>query len=69
MELFLNGAELSLNSMNLGNLINYCSTNWPEFKDPAFHMCHSGTFSEIFKKNSIGSVVWEIALNEVSYKF
>ena len=57
MELFLNGAELSLNSVNLGNLINYCSTNWAEFKDPAFHMCHGGTFSEIFKKNSIGSVV------------
>ena len=43
MEFFLNGAQLSLNSANLGNLINCSSMNWAQFKDPVFHMCLAGT--------------------------
>ena len=31
---FLNGAELSLNSINSGNLINHWSMNFGQFKDP-----------------------------------
>ena len=46
LEFFLNGAELSLNSVNSGNsgnLINHWSMNWAQFKDPIFHMCLAGT--------------------------
>ena len=43
MEFFLNGAELSLNPVNSGNLINHWSMNWPQFKDPVSHMCLAGT--------------------------
>ena len=39
---FLNGAELSLNSANLGNLINHGSMNWVQFKDPVTHICLAG---------------------------
>ena len=39
MELFLNEAELSLNS---GNLINHWSVNWVQFKDFVSHMCLAG---------------------------
>ena len=42
MELFLNVAELSLNSVNSANsgkLINHCIMNWAQFKDPISHMC------------------------------
>ena len=38
----LNGAELLLNSTNLGNLINHWSMNWAQFKDPVSHMCLAG---------------------------
>ena len=39
VQFFLNGAELSLNSVNSGNLINHCSMNWGQFKNPVSHMC------------------------------
>ena len=39
---FLNGAELSLNSVNSGNLINHRSMNWAHFQDPVSHMCLAG---------------------------
>ena len=45
MKSFLNGAELSLNLVNLvnsGNLINHKSMNWAQFKDPVSHMCLTG---------------------------
>ena len=35
-------AELSLNSANLGNLINNLSMNWAQFKVPVSHRCPSG---------------------------
>ena len=38
----LNGAELSLNSVNSGNLINHRSMNWAHFQDPVSHMCLAG---------------------------
>ena len=41
-EFSLNGAELSLNSANSGNLINHLSTNKVKFKDPVSHMCLAG---------------------------
>ena len=43
LEFFLNGAELSLNSVNLGNQINHWSTNWAQFKDLVSHMGLAGT--------------------------
>ena len=43
MELFLNGAELSLNSVNAGNVINNWSMDWAQFKDSVSHMCLAGT--------------------------
>ena len=46
MEFFLNGTELSLNSVNSadsGNLINHWTMNWAQFKDPVSHMCLVGT--------------------------
>ena len=43
IEFFLNGAELSLNSVISGNLINHSSMNWAQFKDPVSHMCLAGT--------------------------
>ena len=49
---FLNGAELSLNSVNSGNLMNHRSMNWAQFKDPVSHMCLAGAvfkpFSQVF---------------------
>ena len=42
LEFFLNGAELSLNSVNSEKLINHPSMNWAQFKDPIFHMCLAG---------------------------
>ena len=42
MEFFLNGAELSLNSVNSGNLINYWSMNLAQFKDPVSHTWLAG---------------------------
>ena len=42
MDFFLNGAELSLNSViseNSGNLINHWSMNWAQFKETVSHMC------------------------------
>ena len=45
MEFFLNGAELSLNSVNSANsgkLINHWSMNWDQIKDPVSHMCLAG---------------------------
>ena len=32
-----------VNSTNSGNLINHCSMNWSQFKDPVSHMCLAGT--------------------------
>ena len=46
LEFFLNGAELSLNSVNSansGNLINQWRKEWAEFKDAVPHMCLAGT--------------------------
>ena len=43
LEFFLNGAELSVNSANTGNLINHWSMNWTQFKDPVSSMCLAGT--------------------------
>ena len=43
LEIFLNGAEFSLNSANSGNLRNHWSMNWAQFKDPVSHMCLAGT--------------------------
>ena len=37
LEFFLNAAELSLNSVNSGNLINHRNMNWAQFKDPVSH--------------------------------
>ena len=42
LEFFLNGAELSLNSVNSEKLINHWSMNWAQFKDPISHMCLAG---------------------------
>ena len=45
MEFFLNGTELSLNSVNSansGNRINHRSMNWVQFKDLVSHMCLAG---------------------------
>ena len=42
MELFLNGAELSLNSVNSEKLMKHRSMNWVQFKDPISHMCVAG---------------------------
>ena len=45
MEFFLNGTELSLNSVisvNSGNLINHWSMNRAQFKDPVSPMCLAG---------------------------
>ena len=42
VEFFLNGAELSLNSVNSEKLINHPSMNWAQFKDPVSHMCLPG---------------------------
>ena len=39
---FPNGGELSLNSVNSGNLMNHWSMNWPQFKDPCSYMCLTG---------------------------
>ena len=42
VEFFLNGTELSLNSVNSvnsGNLKNHLSMNWAGFEDPVSHMC------------------------------
>ena len=39
---FLNGAELSLNSVNSVKLINHLSMNWAQFKDPISHTCLAG---------------------------
>ena len=43
IEFFLNEGELSLNSLNSRNLINYWSMNWSQFKDPISHICIAGT--------------------------
>ena len=47
IEFFLNGIEVPLNSMDstsLGNLIiNHCSMNCAQFRDPASHVCLAGT--------------------------
>ena len=46
LEFFLNGAELSLNlviSANSGNFINHWNMNWAQFKDPASHICLTGS--------------------------
>ena len=43
LEFFLNGAELSLNSVNSEKLINHGSMNWAQFKDPISHMGLAGT--------------------------
>ena len=43
MEFFLDGADLSLDSANSGNLINHRSMNWAQFKDPVSHMCLAGS--------------------------
>ena len=45
MEFFLNGAELSLNSANSGNVKNHWSMNWAEHKDPGSDMCLVGAWS------------------------
>ena len=42
MEFFLNGSELSLNSVNLGNLINHWSMNWAKLNDSVSNMCLAG---------------------------
>ena len=42
LEIFLNGAKHSLNSVNLadsGKLINHLSMDWAEFKDHVCHVC------------------------------
>ena len=38
MKFFLNGAELSLNPVNSGNLINHSSMNLAKFKGPVSRM-------------------------------
>ena len=43
MEFFLNGAELSPNSVKSEKMINHPSMNWAQFKDPISHMCLAGT--------------------------
>ena len=40
LEVFLNGAELCLNT---GNLLTHWSVNWAQFQDPVSHMCLAGT--------------------------
>ena len=35
------------NSLNLVNLINHCSMNWVQFKDPVSHMCLTGAVLNI----------------------
>ena len=50
MEFFRSGAELSLksvNSVNLGNLIDHLNMNWDKFKDPISHMCLAGVGGSI----------------------
>ena len=60
MEFFLNGEELSLNSVisaNSGNLVNHWSMNWAQFKDPVSHMCLAGAViaSWSFRQEVAGS--------------
>ena len=43
LQFFLNGAELSQNSVNSGNLTNHRSMNWAQFKDPVSQMCLADT--------------------------
>ena len=46
MDFSLNGAELSLNSLNSansGNLVNHSSMNWVQFKDLGVQMCLADT--------------------------
>ena len=43
IEFFLNGAELSLNSLNSEKLINHGSMNWAQFKVLVSHICLTGT--------------------------
>ena len=40
VEFFLNGAKLSLNSVNSGNLIKHWSMNSAHFKDPMYPISH-----------------------------
>ena len=41
LEFFLNGTELSLNSVSSKNLINHWSMNWAQFKDPVSRICRA----------------------------
>ena len=57
MEFFLNGAELSLNSVNSansGNLINHSSMNCADFKDLVSHVCLAGAVVASW------SLTWEV---------
>ena len=42
VKFFLNGAELSLNSVSSRNLISHWSMNWAQFKDPVSDICLAG---------------------------
>ena len=42
MEFLINGAELSLNSVNSEKLINHSNMNGVQFRDPISHMCLAG---------------------------
>ena len=51
MEFFLNGAELSLNSVNSGNLINHWTMNWAKYKDRLSHW-HFGSILVSYTRGS-----------------
>ena len=68
LELFLNAAWLSLNSVisaNSVNLINHLSMNWAKFRDPVFHMCLDGTVaaSSILTQDAAGSSPFTVMTN------
>ena len=68
LKLFLNGAELSLNSVisgNSENLINHLSMNWAKFRDPVFPMCLDGTVvaSSILTQDAAGLSPFTVMTN------
>ena len=61
LEIFLNGAEFSLNSVNSPNsrnLIYHWSMNWAQFKDSISHMC-PGLFNNFCFCPSIRLIQWK----------
>ena len=49
-------------SVNSGNLINYWSINWVQFKDPVSHMCLSGA---VVASCSLTQEVWALLMTNI----